>query len=278
MRPPCASATAVTSDRPRPDPGSVRLLSSRTKRCSTRSRSSSGTPGPLSVTENSTSPDERRRARNITAPPSGVYLMALSIRLARAWARKGWLPSIISPFSISAANSSPLSSPAGSYNSAMSAARSAASNTLGSGAPPACRRAMARTVLKVLSRASASSSATPKASTPDVRPASASIRATSILAFIRFSGVRRSWAMASPAWRIEAIEPSSRSSIPFRPSASSSNSSPEWRIGTRVFRSPSCTAATTRFRPAMARSTPRLIHSPPPTPSTSTMTIAPHRA
>ncbi len=160
----------------------------------------------------------------------------------------------------------------------MSAARSAASNTLGSGAPPACNRAMARTVLKVLSRASASSSATLRASTPDVRPASASMSATSILAFIRFSGVRRSWAMASPAWRIEAMEPSSRSSIPFSPSPSSSSSSPEWRIGTRAFRSPSCTAVTTRFSPPMARSTPRLIHRPPPTPSNNTMIMAPHRA
>ncbi|MNE35801.1 hypothetical protein D3C80_1295800 [compost metagenome] len=160
----------------------------------------------------------------------------------------------------------------------MSAARSAASNTLGSGAPPACSRAMARTVLKVLSRASASSRATPRASTPEVRPASASIRATSILAFMRFKGVRRSWAMASPAWRIEAMDASSRSSMPFSPSASSSSSSPEWRIGARAFRSPSCTAMTTLFRPRIARSTPRLIHRPPPTPSTSTSTMAPHRA
>ena len=70
-------------------PASLRLLSRRTKRSMTRSRSPSGTPGPVSVTEYSISPDERRRARSITAPPVGVYLMALSMMLARAWARKG---------------------------------------------------------------------------------------------------------------------------------------------------------------------------------------------
>ncbi len=51
-----------------------------------RSRSASPTPGPVSVIENSISPDDRRRERSITAPPRGVYFTALSSRLARAWA------------------------------------------------------------------------------------------------------------------------------------------------------------------------------------------------
>jgi len=114
MRPLCASLTAPTSASPRPEPGSVRLLSRRTKRSITRSRSSSGTPGPVSVTENSISPEDRLRARSFTAPPSGVYLMELSMMLASAWVRKGRLAMISSPRSISAENSSPLSSPAGS--------------------------------------------------------------------------------------------------------------------------------------------------------------------
>ncbi|MNE82627.1 hypothetical protein D3C80_1793650 [compost metagenome] len=84
--------------------------------------------------------------------------------------------------------------------------------------------------------------------------------------------------MASPAWRIEAIEASSRSSMVFSPWPSSSSSSPEWVTGARTFRSPSCTAMTTRFSPLIDFSTRRLITRPPPMPRIRTMIMAPHRA
>ncbi|MNE91270.1 hypothetical protein D3C80_1888620 [compost metagenome] len=64
----------------------------------------------------------------------------------------------------------------------------------------------------------------------------------------------------------------------FSPWPSSSSSSPEFLTGARTFRSPSCTAATTRFSPPIDFSTRRLISSPPPIPSTRTMIMAPHRA
>ena len=44
------------------------------------------------MTENSISPEERRRTRSITAPPHGVYFTALSRRLASAWAMNSRLP------------------------------------------------------------------------------------------------------------------------------------------------------------------------------------------
>src|SRR6476619_6863689 len=64
IEPPCALTTSSTIDRPRPLPPSSRERASsrRTKRCSTRSRSDSGMPGPSSSTV-STTPRPGRPAR-----------------------------------------------------------------------------------------------------------------------------------------------------------------------------------------------------------------------
>src|SRR5690606_14932320 len=53
-RPPWQVMTALARLRPRPEPGWLRLASSRTKRSVARSRSSAGMPGPLSVTTSRT--------------------------------------------------------------------------------------------------------------------------------------------------------------------------------------------------------------------------------
>ncbi len=65
---------------------------SRTKRSSTRSRSSAGTPGPLSSTAISMRPSGRRSARTSTRPPGGVYLSAFSIRFETACVNKPGSP------------------------------------------------------------------------------------------------------------------------------------------------------------------------------------------
>src|SRR6476469_1419784 len=61
IEPPCALTTSSTIDRPRPLPPSSRERASsrRTKRCSTRSRSDSGMPGPSSSTVSTTPPPGR---------------------------------------------------------------------------------------------------------------------------------------------------------------------------------------------------------------------------
>ncbi len=84
--------------------------------------------------------------------------------------------------------------------------------------------------------------------------------------------------MASPAWRMPAMDRSSLSSMSFRPAASSSNSSRAPRTGARARRSPLCTAATTAFSPAMARLTLRLTISPPARPSSTIRAPAPRTA
>ncbi len=84
--------------------------------------------------------------------------------------------------------------------------------------------------------------------------------------------------MASPAWRMPAIDRSSRSSMSFRPAANSSNSSWAPLTLARACRSPPCTAVTTAFSPAMARLTLRLTARPPARPSRAISAPAPHRA
>ncbi len=90
--PPCSRATADARLRPSPEPGFERLCSSRTKRSTTRARSASGMPGPLSATVSiMRSPSLSARTTISGAAPftacelGSVYLMALSTRLASAW-------------------------------------------------------------------------------------------------------------------------------------------------------------------------------------------------
>jgi hypothetical protein len=63
------------------------------KRSITRGRSCGGIPGPLSATQISTL-WKFTPGRMVTRPPGGVYLMALSTRLASAWDIRLRLPSI----------------------------------------------------------------------------------------------------------------------------------------------------------------------------------------
>ncbi len=84
--------------------------------------------------------------------------------------------------------------------------------------------------------------------------------------------------MASPACLSPAIERSSRSSMSFSPSASSSNSSRAPRTRARACRSPPLTEATTAFSPAMARLTLRLTSRPPARPSSTIRAPAPCKA
>ena len=72
---------ALTRLRPRPSPRSVRLVSPRNRRSQIRGNSSAGIPGPVSCTE-SRAAGPSRRISTSTRPPRGVYLTALSMRLA----------------------------------------------------------------------------------------------------------------------------------------------------------------------------------------------------
>ncbi len=137
---------------------------------------------------------------------------------------------------------------------------------------------MARTAVKVRSTASLSSSACTRAARGSVWPASTSISATSSRARWRVRGERRSWAMASPAWRRPPISRSSRSSMPFRRMASSSYSSRTPRTGMRACRSPPSTAATAALNSPRLRLTLRLTNRPPARPSRITSTPAPQIA
>ena len=86
-RAPCSLATAWTRLRPRPLPEVERVASRRTKRSRTRSRSFGGIPGPVSATTSAGPRGPSSTARR-TAPPDGVYLIALSSRLASACASR----------------------------------------------------------------------------------------------------------------------------------------------------------------------------------------------
>src|ERR1700722_19248819 len=145
-------ATAATSARPKPVPGEWRQASSRTKRSTTRGRSLTGMPGPLSPTQSST-PLNVRPDLMVTLPPGGVYLMALSTRLASAWEMRLRLPSI----TVSAAPEGRIrvrltffSSARGSYNSLTSAAtETRSSGDMAPRAVPASVSAISSRALKV---------------------------------------------------------------------------------------------------------------------------------
>src|SRR5688500_10224543 len=84
MRPPCASANSLAMARPSPLPaiGPLAFARPRKKELKVESCSSSGTPGPLSMTSISASSPLERSTTEIS-PPAGVNFTALPIRLSR---------------------------------------------------------------------------------------------------------------------------------------------------------------------------------------------------
>src|SRR5215216_2600154 len=78
--PPCSSTSDRTIDRPSPTPRWREPPAWVSNRSNTRSCSSTGMPGPLSVTENTTDPFARSAA-SVTVPPGGEKPMALDKRL-----------------------------------------------------------------------------------------------------------------------------------------------------------------------------------------------------
>ena len=76
---PCIRATAATSARPRPAPGSPRLGSRRTNRPSARARSAGGMPGPRSPTISAGCPASSRAAMSMSVP-AGACRSAFSTR------------------------------------------------------------------------------------------------------------------------------------------------------------------------------------------------------
>ena len=178
------------------------------------------------MTENSISPDERRRTRSMIAPPAGVYFTALSRMLARAWARNSRLPRTLQAGSqlglevealVLAEGLVELGDVGGQFGRIEQHLVGRVAGRLqprdgqhgGEGA---------QHPVGVLQRLGQRRVGIALAGV-DVD------QATSSRARRRVSGERRSWAMASPAWRRPAMERSSRSSMSLRPAASSSNSS-----------------------------------------------------
>ena len=207
-----------------------------------------------------------------TWPPGGVYLMALSARLASAWAIRLRLPSTaISPAGASVSVTL-RSSASGSYNSATSAATDGRSSTvIAARVVPASVCAISSSALNVPISWSVSAMAR------SISPASSSLLrmspAVSLLAESssrlrrRLSGVRRSCATESVTSRMPRISRSIRSSMRLRFSASVSNSSPDPVKGTRRVRSPAMISPLVRLIASSRLSMLRLITAPPARPS-----------
>ena len=246
-------------------PGELRLASSRTNRSTTRGLSAAGMPGPLSLTVRS-APPSWAVARMLTNPPGGVYLMALSTRLASAWAIRLRLPSMAA---LPGSSSSVMlrSSARGSYSSATSAATDDRSRALmAARVVPASVSAISSRALKVPINWSVSAMA--RSISPASAPWAVSRAADSSSRLrSRFSGVRRSCATESVTSRRPFISRSMRSNMRLRFSARVSNSSPEPDTGTRRVRSPAMISPLVRLMVSTRRSMLRLISAPPPSPS-----------
>ena len=141
------------------------------KRSTTRTRSARGIPGPVSVTDTSTSPDERRLRRSVIAPPDGVYFMELSNKFDTACVMNSRCPRMRISGEISASNARPLSSQEGPYNSATSLITSETfSCDLSSASTSLPSRDIVSTVEKVRSTLSRSSIACCRTASGRVRP------------------------------------------------------------------------------------------------------------
>src|SRR5664280_746721 len=275
--PPCSRATAEARLRPSPEPGCERLCSRRTKRSTTRARSASGMPGPLSATVSRIrSPSLSARTTISGVAPllarsrGSVYLMALSTRLASAWLTSSRLPLTLAGASASTLSAMPFCSASGSYNSPMSWAISAASNSLmSSRAWPDSARAIISSALKV--RISPSESSIVPSSAARYSPALLAVRnASSQRLRRRVSGVLRSCAILSETSFKPCISASMRSSMTLRFSANRSSSSPVPATGSRPPRSPAMMVRVVSVMASTRRSTRRVTNSPPTRPSTIT--------
>src|SRR6478735_1773657 len=207
--PPCALATAPTMESPRPKPSSPGGTAERPKRSKISSRSSGGTPGPVSRTHRRASLAVAEEPM-ATVSPSWVCLTALSASWSTAWVSRCWSATILTSALPSTTQSRFPSPRALASRSRVRPPRStgcfcrkSGRSLFASGMRSPTRRDIRSISSSRSRRVSATSSGLP------VSRSSRCPRST-------VSGVFSSWPASSRNWRWPTNADSSRSSIPLK--------------------------------------------------------------